>query len=94
MRRILWIQALIALLLVVIVRYFRLVQFPPFMSNLLEFLAIILAFYSAWLFPVIAFARLLLRKPDELSDFEITWSIVAGILLYFITLFTVFRLFR
>lgn len=84
MRRILWTQALILIALTLMIRCHRLLQNPSFLYELIEFLAVILGYYSIFLFPVIAFARLLLRKPDELSDFEITWSLISGGLLYFI----------
>lgn len=86
-RRILWFQALILVVLTGLSLCHRLLPYPSSLYNLAEFLVVILVYYSILLFPVIAFVRLLLRKPDELSDFEITWSLIAGLLLYMIGMF-------
>ncbi|MBN71380.1 MAG: hypothetical protein CME32_19115 [Gimesia sp.] len=83
LQRILWIQALIALALVLLIRFGN-VDYTSNPNYLNGFIFAGLAFYSLYLFPIIAILRLLYRKPDELTDFEITWSIIAGIMLYLV----------
>lgn len=85
-RRILWFQALIAASLILMLRCITLVQHPSALYNLMEFTGVLLALYSIYLFPVIALVGLIHHEPAEHSDMAVTWSLLAGVILYGISL--------
>lgn len=85
-RRVLWFQALIAVSLILMLRCISLVQHPSMLYNLMEFLGVLLALYSIYLFPIIALVGLIHREPSEQPELAITWSLLAGVVLYGISL--------
>lgn len=87
-RRILWLQAFFALSLALLQRFGN-VDYTDFPNPFNQFLFALLAIYSTWLFPIVALAVLFLRKKGELTDFQIVWSILAGVLLYFISFLSI-----
>ncbi|WP_298868817.1 hypothetical protein [uncultured Gimesia sp.] len=84
-RRILWLQAFLLMVLTLLHRFGNL-DYLRVPNLLYQLITGILALYSVYLFPIIAITLLLRRKEGELTDFQITWSILAGVLLYFISL--------
>ena len=87
-RLILWLQAFFAVSLTLLQRFGN-IDYAETPNPFNQFIFGILAIYSIYLFPIVSFTLLLLRKKGALTDFQITWSILAGVLLYFISFLSI-----